>query len=379
MSLRSLRLVHTTMEENYPEGTLQFLFDFLHPRFYPPRDIVSHVLRNLLLDSDCQILATEAYNLIMKIQQLHPAKLSTVQWDWELLTSVMDEKERVKKPVPAVLCMFLTYVVQTLEDDFHRRLAMQELHRSIAKATLSCDRKFPHVRDVVNWLITAVINASNESEIKEPTNEGDKWRKQERDDNLKIAFLLQKMLALAIEVDRSPTCSSSKVSLEMFHTLISIVPHRRHRLLLLKTMESKLLQCKLAELLLDHACPQKTKMPMSLNLLLHFFQNTTLPSDPTVDQWRRWNELLHLLFMLFVSYGEVTAAHLRCSVTERTSTSTLPIVTEHDKISLRAVQDATRGFHSRVSDALGAPMNSQLEERTALFQSLLMEVVFKDS
>nr|XP_006632022.1 PREDICTED: SUMO-interacting motif-containing protein 1 isoform X1 [Lepisosteus oculatus] len=372
---RSLRLVHTTMEENYPEGTLQFVLDFLHPCFYPTGDIVSHVLRKLLLESQSSIRVTEAYNLLMKIQQLHPAKQSTVQWDWELLSSAMDEK----KHPPAVLSMLLHYVLQTLEDDFHRRVTLQELHRSIVKATLSCDRKFANVRDVVNWLTTAVMNSTAEPEVNKRLNEEDTERKQDRDNYLKIVFLLQKMLALAIEVDRSPTCSSSKLSREMFHTLVNTVPHRHHRLQLLKTMESKLLQCKLLELLLDHACPQKTTMPMSLSLLLHFLQNTELPLDPTDgngDRWLRWNELLEMLFMLFVSYGEVLAGHLRYSITERARSGTAPI--KNDRITQAAVQEAADAFCNRVARDLGEPLNSQLEQRIHLLQSLLQGAVTKE-
>uniref|UniRef100_W5MYC6 SUMO interacting motifs containing 1 n=1 Tax=Lepisosteus oculatus TaxID=7918 RepID=W5MYC6_LEPOC len=385
---RSLRLVHTTMEENYPEGTLQFVLDFLHPCFYPTGDIVSHVLRKLLLESQSSIRVTEAYNLLMKIQQLHPAKQSTVQWDWELLSSAMDEK----KHPPAVLSMLLHYVLQTLEDDFHRRVTLQELHRSIVKATLSCDRKFANVRDVVNWLTTAVMNSTAEPEEKSKQKLGGTefhvWPALQNVYvpfssclvfSCRIVFLLQKMLALAIEVDRSPTCSSSKLSREMFHTLVNTVPHRHHRLQLLKTMESKLLQCKLLELLLDHACPQKTTMPMSLSLLLHFLQNTELPLDPTDgngDRWLRWNELLEMLFMLFVSYGEVLAGHLRYSITERARSGTAPI--KNDRITQAAVQEAADAFCNRVARDLGEPLNSQLEQRIHLLQSLLQGAVTKE-
>lgn len=55
------------------------------------------------------------------------------------------------------------------------------------------------------------------------------------------------------------------------------------RMLLLKSLQSKLLLCKLLEQLLDYACPQKISVPMSLSLLLHFLNNCTLAPDPTVN------------------------------------------------------------------------------------------------
>lgn len=55
------------------------------------------------------------------------------------------------------------------------------------------------------------------------------------------------------------------------------------RMLLLESLQSKLLRCKLLEHLLDYACPLKITVPMSLSLLLHFMKNCTLAPDPTVN------------------------------------------------------------------------------------------------
>lgn len=66
---QSLSLVYSTIEENYPEGTLQLLSDFLQPRYYPPPDIMAHLLRGILMDPHCpDVLALEAYSLLMRIQ-----------------------------------------------------------------------------------------------------------------------------------------------------------------------------------------------------------------------------------------------------------------------------------------------------------------------
>lgn len=56
------------MEENFPKGTLQFLTDFVSCHHYPPKEIVSHVIRNILLSSETGEMLKDAYMLLMKIQ-----------------------------------------------------------------------------------------------------------------------------------------------------------------------------------------------------------------------------------------------------------------------------------------------------------------------
>ncbi|MGH0118284.1 UNVERIFIED_CONTAM: hypothetical protein FKN15_049305 [Acipenser sinensis] len=340
ISQRRLRLALCTIEESYPQATLQFLFDFMSPRYYPPADTVNHVLREILLNSDSPILAEEAYTLLMKIQLFHPADLSTVQWDWELLSSVMDEKDHKKSQSLTTGPLFLQYVVQTLEDDFQRRVGQQSLQLSIVKAMLSCDRKFTHVR---------------------------------------VVCLLQKMLALAVEVDRSPTCSSNKLSEEMFQFFFGSALKRQHIVQLLNTMESQLLCCKLLELLLGYACPLRTQLHMSLGLILHFLRHAELPSDTTggaEERWQRWDDLLNLLVLLFHSYQEVTNGYLRVSITERAKHyGTRPAVIEEDKITEMEVESDLDIFRSRVSKDLGEPLNLQLEERFTQLQALLLNSI----
>lgn len=53
-----------------------------------------------------------------------------------------------KKLQCSVVAMFLEYVVQTLEDDFHAKSSNYALQQSIVAATLSCNHQFSHVRSV---------------------------------------------------------------------------------------------------------------------------------------------------------------------------------------------------------------------------------------
>ncbi|KAM7417762.1 hypothetical protein PAMA_017417 [Pampus argenteus] len=218
---QSLSLVYSTIDENYPEGTLQLLSDLLQPGYYPPSDITAHLLHGIMLDPQCpHHLCLHAFNLLMKTQRHHMADKNTVPWDWELLTSVMDKQDHTKRLRWEVVRMLLEYVVQTLEDDFQAKRSISALHHSIAKATLSCDQQFPQVRDVIKWLFSAIMKSTEYGENEEAT--------RERDEHIRMVSILQRMLSLALEVDRSPALSSVKLSQELFHILISNVPFRAH-------------------------------------------------------------------------------------------------------------------------------------------------------
>ncbi|XP_062380736.1 SUMO-interacting motif-containing protein 1 [Sardina pilchardus] len=360
---QSLSLVYSTIEENYPEGTLQLLSDFLQPRYYPPPDIMAHLLRGILMDPHCpDVLALEAYSLLMRIQIFHPSDISSLSWDWGLLTAVMEQQDSSKRLRLEVRRMLLQYVLQILEDDFQQKLCMQKLHLSITKAMLSCEQRFTHVRELICWLFEAVSMAVGSKDNKN--------LKRERNENLKMVMVFQKMLVLALEVDRTPTCSSNKISQELFHTIISS-QKREHRLLLFDTLESNLLKCKLLELLLDYECPQKIPVPMSLSLLLHFLQYSTLPSDPTDggEGWRRWEELMQLIWMLLLSYEEVMKGHLRCSVTERSTYGRAPTWTMNDRVTEAMVQDAVDAFLARAERDLP----THVQESLALLQEHLLD------
>eukprot|EP00064_Thunnus_orientalis_P005350 superscaffoldBa00000517_g5364 len=219
---QSLSLVYITIDENYPESTLQLLSDLLEPGYYPPRDITSHLLHGILLDPQCpHHVCLHAFNLLMRTQRHHMADKNTVPWDWELLTSVMANQDRTNRLRWEVVRMFLEYIVQTLEDDFHAKRSISALHDSIAKATLSCDQQFPRVRDVIKWLFSAIMKSTEHGESREAA--------REKDEHIRIVSVLQRMLSLALDVDRSPALSSVKLSNELFHMLISNAPLRAQR------------------------------------------------------------------------------------------------------------------------------------------------------
>lgn len=362
----SLSLVYSTIEESYPEGTLQLLFDLVQPGYYPPRDITVHVLRGILLDPQCPYhLCVQAFNLLIRTQRHHRADKTTVPWDWELLTSIMVSQDQAKRHRCEVVSMLLEYVVRTLEDDFHAKRSTSALHLSIAKATLSCDQKFPRVKQVIKWLFDAIMKSTD-------PKEGDR----ERNEHTRMVVIFQRMLSLALEVDRSPALNSAKLSQELFLTLISNISLRAHRMLLLGSLQSKLLRCKLLEHLLDYSCPVKISLPMSLSLLLHFMKYCTLAADPTdgAARWQKWEELVHLLWMLLLSYSKAMNGFLCSSPAEQRGRVGTLVYKQDDKVSKSAVCEAVETLLSRSRADLGQALPCHVEESIFYLQDHLLDV-----
>lgn len=383
---RRLRMVTNTIEENFPLGTVQFLMDFVSPQHYPPREIVAHIVQKILLSgSETVDVLKEAYMLLMKIQQLHPANAKTVEWDWKLLTYVMEEEGQT---LPGRV-LFLRYVVQTLEDDFQQILRRQRQHlqQSIANTVLSCDKQPHNVRDVIKWLVKAVT----ENELTPPQDETQTSPRtgvlktssdhlsprpnQNKNTNQLIVCQLQRMLSIAVEVDRTPTCSSNKIAEMMFGFVLDI-PERSQREMFFTTMESHLLRCKVLEIIFLHSCETPTRLPLSLAQTLYFLNNSTslLKCQSDKTQWQTWDELVEHLQFLLSSYQHVLREHLRSSVIDRKDLiikRIKPKPQQGDDITVLDVEKQIEAFRSRLVHILGEPLVPQLQDKVHLLKLLL--------
>ncbi|KAG2455600.1 SIMC1 protein, partial [Polypterus senegalus] len=320
----------------------------------------------------CSIQMSNEQTQMPELERLHPAGVSTVQWDWELLSTIMMDKERQLSL--ATQRMFLQYVVQTLSDDFQMNVILQSLQLSIVKSTLSCDKKFVNVRNVVDWLFTFVISSTSSEESKKQTeNKNETFKRKDAQERLSMICLLQKMLKLAMEVDRSPTCSSSKLSQELFQSMANIVTSRQQRALFLTSLDSPLLCCKVLELYLNSLCLCKTTQPLSLNLILHFLHHARLPLDSEDNKIEQWDELFFLLQLMIQSYQEVVHENLRRSILDREKHfGEPPVLGNGDKLTEQEIEADFKAFKRRVSEDLGQPMNVQLETKCNLLQMLFI-------
>ncbi|XP_062941355.1 SUMO-interacting motif-containing protein 1 [Cynocephalus volans] len=383
---RRLRMVTNTIEENFPLGTVQFLMDFVSPQHYPPREIVAHIIQKILLSGTETVdVLKEAYMLLMKIQQLHPANAKTVEWDWKLLTYVMEEEGQT---LPGRV-LFLRYVVQTLEDDFQQILRRQRQHlqQSIANTVLSCDKQPHNVRDVIKWLVKAVTEdgltqspnvnhpSSGTGILKASSSHPSPQPNLTKNTNQLIVCQLQRMLSIAVEVDRTPTCSSNKIAEMMFGFVLDI-PERSQREMFFTTMESHLLRCKVLEIIFLHSCETPTRLPLSLAQALYFLNNSTslLKCQSDKTQWQTWDELVEHLQFLLSSYQHVLREHLRSSVIDRKDLiikRIKPKPQQGDDITVVDVEKQIEAFRSRLIHMLGEPLVPQLQDKVHLLKLLL--------
>ncbi|KAM6122690.1 SUMO-interacting motif-containing protein 1 isoform 1-T1 [Phoenicopterus ruber ruber] len=317
-----LSMVHTTMEENFLEGTLHFLSEFVSRQHCPPREIILHLIKQILSNPQQGEILKDTYMLLMKIQMLHPANATTVGWDWALLKYIMEDQEK-----PPGRLLFLQYVVQTLEDDFQQNLRLRLLQKSIAKKVLSCDMCFNNVKDVVEWLVAAVTGVGFSQPQEQPQeitsssagarakrSSSTRWMASTDQAEVappaffaqKVMLLLQRMLSIAVEVDKSPNCSSCKIADVIFPFILNI-PLRSQREAFLNTMGSQLLRCKVLELFFHHSCNVPTTLPLSLAKILYFLSHSSvlLQYQDETATWQRWDEMLQYLSLLLMSYQNV--------------------------------------------------------------------------
>ncbi|XP_061216173.1 SUMO-interacting motif-containing protein 1 isoform X2 [Neopsephotus bourkii] len=386
-----LSMVHNTMEENFVEATLHFLNEFISYQHCPPKEIISYLIRQILLNNHREEILKDTYMLLMKIQMLHPANATTVGWDWTLLKYIMEDKEK-----PHGQLLFLQYVVQTLEDDFQQNLRLRLLQKSIAKRVLSCDMCFNNVKEVVEWLVATVtgVYLSQPQEQPQETTSSAEARAEHSSSTprlastdqaevvppafftQKVTLLLQRMLSIAVEVDKSPNCSSCKIADVIFPFILNI-PLRSQREAFLNTMGSQLLRCKLLELLFQHSCDVPTALPLSLAKILYFLSHSSvlLQYQDETATWQKWDEMLEYLSLLLLSYQNVILEHLRSSLTERMDLiiqKAKPKLQDCDEIGHLDIHLKIEDFISRMQKLLGEPFPLQIMEKLNMLRQLFL-------
>ncbi|XP_048343316.1 SUMO-interacting motif-containing protein 1 [Sphaerodactylus townsendi] len=413
-------IVSSTVEENFFRGTLDFLMDYVSSQYYPPEKTMQDLVRQILLSSEVQQeILRDAYMLLMKIQALHPAKADTVVWDWDLLRKVMIEQE---KKFPGRL-LFLKYMLQTLEDDFQTTARNGILHKSIAKKMLSCDlattalkdeyKPYPPHRgstparsgkqslgkfmELIDWLVAAVVG-TRFSQHRDLHESGCLSETTVDKNNISIpelqlaettqvedvspqfqsqseVMLLQRMLAIAVEVDKSPNCSANKIADVVFSSVLNI-PKRCQRDAFLSSMECHLLRCKVLELIFNHSCKKATDLPLSMEKVLFFLTNLSLQLKHQDNEatWQRWDEMLHHLNLLVLSYHRIILGHLRSSICDRINLiikAAKPKLQSHDSLTISDADYSIKSFQKQLLQILGQPLPSPLKEKIELLQILL--------
>ncbi|XP_056430955.1 SUMO-interacting motif-containing protein 1 isoform X2 [Hyla sarda] len=301
MPLSRMNLVNNTKDEGFHQGTLYFMNEFVSASHYPPKELISHVITSTLLGAEEQTIRHDAYMILMKVQRLHPATSESVAWEWKLLSEVMSKQEN------QTCHLFLQYVVQTLDDDFHLCLQRRNLHKCLCKAMLSCDKSFCNVKQVIHWLIDAVKQI--------PENDQDPLLQCYKQ---RPVFLFQRMLSIAVEVDNSPTMNSNKIADYTF-PYVTVLKTRQQREMFFISTENILLRAKILELIFLHSCefPPPPNLSLCFSKILYFISNTTLQLENQGSPLQRWDEMLHHIIMLCLSLQTVITDHLRTPVIDR--------------------------------------------------------------
>ncbi|KAG8578853.1 hypothetical protein GDO81_010646 [Engystomops pustulosus] len=355
-----VNIVNHTKDESFHQGTLYFLSEFVSASHSPPKDLVSHVINAVLLGADDQTTRHDAYMILMKIQRLHPATSESVAWEWNLLSEMMT------KQVDKTCCLFLQYVVQTLDDDFHLCLQRRALHRCLCKSMLSCDKSFCNVKQVIHWIIDTV--GQMPEHIANSFSQSD----QER-----VVFLLQRMLSIAVEVDNSPTMNSNKIADYIF-PYATVLKTRRQRERFFNSTENTLLRAKILEAIFQRSCPllQTSDTSLTFGKILYFISNSSPSLESEGPEWERWDEMLHHIITLCLSLQTVITGHLRTPVIDRPDKilkSPESPLWQSEDIQNSDVNISISRFQQRTS--LGAEPPAAILHRLFLLRSLLRMAV----
>lgn len=127
------------------------------------------------------------------------------------------------------------------------------------------------------------------------------------------------------------------------------------------------------------------------------------------ERWRKWDELLQLVWMLMLSHQEVItgtewkqvlflythskpsledeatnypnrtfspspSGHLHFSIAERFKRTRAPMWTQNDQVTRAEVQEAAEGFRSRAMEDLGHDLPSQTQESLSQLQEHLLSI-----
>uniref|UniRef100_A0A7N4PGU0 SUMO interacting motifs containing 1 n=1 Tax=Sarcophilus harrisii TaxID=9305 RepID=A0A7N4PGU0_SARHA len=378
-----VQIIINTIEANFSEATLQCLEEFVTPQFFPPMEILSHVIRKILLGPSIGTLVEDTYKLLIRIQEMHPASFTYVAWDWDLMTFAMQEQE-CEKPGQV---FFLRYVLQTMDDDFQNIMIKPraQVQDTIASSVISCDKQPQHIKDIIRWMIRVLAGPGfpefEKCSVKEcahnqamalayrPSAYGNP--------NQEVILYLQKFLAMAVEVDRTPTCTSSRIA-EMLFGFVLNIPERSQREMFFTSMENHLLRSKVLEIVLIHSCDRPTTMPLSYAQILYFLNNATILYNQTEGvKWESWDELVEHLQFLLISYHKILTEHLRTPVRERKDINRRfkPPTQQADDITALDVEMQIEGFRGRMVQVVGGIMPFHLQEKLFLLKLLFLQAI----
>ena len=253
-----INTIHACFDEDHPDFLhrgLEFLEDFLY-KYSPAPDIVHQVLVHGLLHSRELPIMLKSYSILSRINQKYSGMIKV---DWEMLKEVMDELcigRGLFQQDPLILWLgshFLKLFIAVLENELYDKDLTCQTKTTLAYKLLSYDAAYLNLKELVNWTVCSITCGEYLELIDErytriqSTNDEMKLK---REDCPKILPLLQKLLALGINVSTSCKESSKVIASDLLKSY-TYFPTLQHKKLLIETMKSDLLRYRFVTLVLE--------------------------------------------------------------------------------------------------------------------------------
>ncbi|XP_069140540.1 uncharacterized protein [Argopecten irradians] len=245
---------------------LKFTHDF-SLKYIPTVDIVRQLLYKGIIENSELDLLFSSHRTLRWIQQRYP---DTVQIDWDMLKQVMDSVNFgvgfVQQDVVVLLrtSLFLQLTVACYEDDLYNRDVVDPkgLRQSMAYKSLTFENSSytGGVKQLTNWIVCCLTYGEFQEalDISSPFFHEQNQDIDQNQDVIsrqevgKILPLLQKLLRIAVEINRSCSDCARYCASELMKSFVYL--SQGYKKLLLQTMESSLLQFKLLSMMLENHC-----------------------------------------------------------------------------------------------------------------------------
>ncbi|KAI8492809.1 SUMO-interacting motif-containing protein 1 [Branchiostoma belcheri] len=360
--LRSNMLNSYEEAEDY-DSYLNLIKSFTTPMRVNSPDTTKFIIEGVLLKSRSETIASEAFQVLEHVQNLHPFEVKSdgAKWFWTLLQTLCKNlglTEESAAPLNAVSfynnAHALQYLVKLCESDLRRHLRSKSRHHSLVRQ-FSSDRHYQQVEELLRWTVNSVglehrtVPANSCTTPKKKSQSYHRTGRAISFGNVQQANVpsclqsLQKLLLLVEEASDSPY-DCRKMGNELLTSYICLARLRDCRLLL-QTMQAHQLRLWFLEGMFYNQCNELYQgLPISLQRITSCFfkcQPRALAEveEEGEDQMgavrEACEELAMLLFSILQSYTRVKMGqHHSTSSAPRAVTKLLPTTSTSARHSL---------------------------------------------
>ncbi|XP_033109761.1 uncharacterized protein LOC117111010 isoform X2 [Anneissia japonica] len=297
-------IIEAFTEEGIEVEGVTFIQDFTTTLSKPEEHCLKCLLDTLLMTNENRELTCQTYSALKHIQRHHKLTRKDFPENWD---QIMDIIKPLANDCNNLLnrnrLLYLDLLTTVLEEDLHQHKLENTVRRSFVWIMLCPEYKMSNISSVVNLLLMAVQRTFGNCQDSIPLLPEELQRMQQH-----VVFLLQKLLALSVNVSRSKVEGAMKIAEDLIYPFRSL-SNMMHRRQILETIDCDILRQKFIELWLENCCELKdpngilpaASEPMSVNKIVnrHFrFQ----PSKEVEDVSLACEELSLVHYLLLKSY-----------------------------------------------------------------------------